>query len=180
MVGAYQLSLGIGGLVINCVCFGTSNLSSNKAWRIPLGLFYIVPTIILSLVWFIPESPRWLLRQKRDEEALQSLRKLRKGAYTDEQISDEFHELKTSLDKEVEQGRFVELFRGINLKRTLIAVVVNAFQQLSGQAFSSQYGAIYVKSLGTINPFGFGLINSGINIVTMICVLLLADHVGRR
>ncbi|KAI9148981.1 Major facilitator-type transporter ecdD [Paramyrothecium foliicola] len=180
MVGTYQLSLGIGGLVINCVCFGTSKIPDNKSWRIPLGLFYIVPTIILSLVWFIPESPRWLLRKQRDEEALQNLRKLREGCYTEQQIHEEFHELKTSLDKEVEQGRFVELFRGTNIKRTLIVVGVNAFQQLSGQAFASQYGTIYVKSLGTINPFAFGLINSSINIVTMICILLLADHVGRR
>ncbi|KAK7432538.1 hypothetical protein QQZ08_000745 [Neonectria magnoliae] len=180
MVGSYQLSLAVGGLVINSVCFGTSGITDNRAWRIPLGLFYIVPSIVLSLIWFIPESPRWLLRKNRVEEAWLNLRKLREGAFSEEQMEAEFKELRTSLEKDVEQGKFAELFRGLNLKRTAIAIGVNVLMQASGQAFISQYGAIYVKSLGTINPFGFNLITAGINIVTMITILLWTDLIGRR
>ncbi|RSL73661.1 hypothetical protein CEP54_000031 [Fusarium duplospermum] len=180
MVGSYQLSLAVGGLVINSVCFGTSSLPDNRAWRIPLGLFYIVPTIVVAGIWFIPESPRWLLRKDRVEEAWQNLRKLREGAFTDEQIEAEFKELRTSLEQEVEQGRFIELLQGNNLKRTAIVIAVNFLMQASGQAFVSQYGAVYVKMLGTINPFGFNLITASINIVTLTCILLWTDVIGRR
>lgn len=170
----------IGGLVINSVCFGTSGIADNRAWRIPLGLFYIVPTIVLSLIWLIPESPRWLLRKGQDDEALVNLRRLREGPFTEEDIQAEFTELRTSLENEVEQGRFIELFQGKNLKRTAIVAVVNILQQACGQAFASQYSAIYVKTLGTINPFGYQLINAAVNITTMICILLWADLAGRR
>ncbi|UPL02443.1 hypothetical protein LCI18_013377 [Fusarium solani-melongenae] len=180
MVGSYQLSLAVGGLVINSVCFGTSFLPDNRAWRIPLGLFYIVPTIVVAGIWFIPESPRWLLRKDRVEEAWQNLCKLREGAFTEEQIEAEFKELRTSLEQEVEQGRFIELLQGNNLKRTAIVIAVNFLMQASGQAFVSQYGAVYVKTLGTINPFGFNLITAGINIVTLTCILLWTDVIGRR
>lgn len=180
MVGSYQLSLAVGGLVINSVCFGTSFLPDNRAWRIPLGLFYIVPSIVVAGIWFIPESPRWLLRKDRVEEAWQNLRKLREGAFTEEQIEAEFKELRTSLEQEVEQGRFIELLQGNNLKRTAIVIAVNFLMQASGQAFVSQYGAVYVKTLGTINPFGFNLITAGINIVTLTCILLWTDVIGRR
>lgn len=180
MVGSYQLSLIVGGLVINCICFGTSGIQDNRAWRIPLGLFYVVPTIVLALIWFIPESPRWLLRQNRNEEALESLRKFRLGPYTEEEVQAEFSELKTSLENEVEQGKFIELFQGSNLKRTLIVIAVNFLMQASGQAFASQYSAVYVKTLGTINPFGYQLINAAINISTLTCILLWADLLGRR
>ncbi|KAL6407964.1 RGT2-Sensor of high external glucose concentration [Ilyonectria robusta] len=180
MVGSYQLSLAIGGLVINSVCYGTSGIQDNRAWRIPLGLFYIVPSIVLSLIWFIPESPRWLLRKNRVEDAWSNFRMLREGAFSEEQMEAEFKELRTSLEQEVEQGKFSELFRGLNLKRTAIAIGVNIFQQVGGQAFVSQYGAIYVKSLGTINPFKFSLITSGINIITMVTILLWTDLIGRR
>ncbi|KAJ3543506.1 hypothetical protein NM208_g2130 [Fusarium decemcellulare] len=180
MVGSYQLSLAVGGLVINSVCFGTSFLPDNRAWRIPLGLFYIVPTIVVAGIWFIPESPRWLLRKDRVEEAWQNLRKLREGAFTEEQIEAEFKELRTSLEQEIEQGKFVELFQGNNLKRTAIVIAVNFLMQASGQAFVSQYGAVYVKSLGTINPFGFNLITASVNIVTLTCILLWTDVIGRR
>ncbi|KAF4448945.1 hypothetical protein F53441_7714 [Fusarium austroafricanum] len=180
MVGSYQLSLAVGGLVINSICFGTSSLPDNRAWRIPLGMFYIVPSIVVACIWFVPESPRWLLRQNRVEDARKSLEDIRKGAFTDEQIEAEFQELRVSLEQETEQGRLVELLRGLNFKRTLIVMVVNFFQQASGQAFMSQYGTIYVKSLGTINPFGFSLITSAINIVTITCILLWTDIIGRR
>ncbi|KAM0417138.1 hypothetical protein ACHAPT_012845 [Fusarium lateritium] len=180
MVGSYQLSLAVGGLVINSVCFGTSFLPDNRAWRIPLGLFYIVPSIVVAFIWFIPESPRWLLRKDRVEEAWQNLRKLREGAFTEEQIEAEFKELRTSLEHEVEQGRFIELLQGNNLKRTAIVIAVNFLMQASGQAFVSQYGAVYVKMLGTINPFGFNLITASINIITLTCILLWTDVIGRR
>ncbi|KAF5027092.1 hypothetical protein F66182_804 [Fusarium sp. NRRL 66182] len=180
MVGSYQLSLAIGGLVINSVCFGTSSIPDNRAWRIPIGLFYIVPTVVASLIWFVPESPRWLLRMNRVEDARKSLHQLREGVFTDEQIEVEFTELRVSLEQEVEQGRFIELLRGINLRRTMIVVAVNFFQQASGQAFVSQYGTIYVKTLGTINPFGFSLITTSINIVVLISILLWTDVIGRR
>ncbi|KAG4273203.1 hypothetical protein FPRO04_09809 [Fusarium proliferatum] len=180
MVGSYQLSLAVGGLVINSICFGTSSLPDNRAWRIPLGMFYIVPSIVVAGIWFVPESPRWLLRKNRVEEARKSLQQIREGAFTDEEIDAEFTELKVSLEQETEQGKFVELVKGINLKRTLIVMAVNFYQQAGGQAFVSQYGTIYVKSLGTINPFGFSLITSAISIVSITCILLWTDIVGRR
>ncbi|KAF5976405.1 RGT2-like protein [Fusarium bulbicola] len=156
------------------------SLPDNRAWRIPLGMFYIVPSIVVAGIWFVPESPRWLLRKNRVEEARKSLQQIREGAFTDEEIDAEFTELKVSLEQETEQGKFVELVRGINLKRTLIVMAVNFYQQAGGQAFVSQYGAIYVKSLGTINPFGFSLITSAISIVSITCILLWTDIVGRR
>ncbi|RGP60773.1 hypothetical protein FSPOR_10454 [Fusarium sporotrichioides] len=180
MVGSYQLSLAVGGLVINSICFGTSSIPDNRAWRIPLGMFYIVPSIVIAFIWFVPESPRWLLRQNKVEDARRSLREIRHGAFTDDEIEDEFQELQVSLENDVEQGRFIEVFRGLNIKRTLIVMVVNFFQQASGQAFVSQYGAVYVKTLGTVNPFGFSLITAAINIVTITCILLWADIIGRR
>jgi MFS family permease len=181
MVGSYQLSLIVGGLVINCVCFGTSTIADNRAWRIPLGLFYIVPVTILSLIWFVPESPRWLLRQGRADEALANLRAIREGPFSEAEIQAEFAELRYALDHEPQQAHdFVELFRGSNRRRTGIVVAVNFLMQATGQAFVSQYSAIYVKSLGTINPFGFNLILAAVNITTMFAMLLLTDQAGRR
>ena len=54
-VGSYQLSLGIGGLIINGICRGTSDIQSNNSWMIPYGLYYIIPSFIASCIWFIPE-----------------------------------------------------------------------------------------------------------------------------
>ena len=170
----------MGGLVINCICYGTSHLDDNRSWRIPLSLFYVVPTLIALSIFFIPESPRWLLRQGRTDEAKAALHKLRDGAFTEQQIEREFREVQFALESEVEQGKFSELFQGVNLKRTLIVIAVNFFQQGVGQAFVSQYGAVYVRSLGIFNPMLFSVMTSGINSCIMIVTLFANDRTGRR
>lgn len=45
-VGTYQTSLLLGGIIINNVCRGTSEMTISAAWRIPLILFYTIPTIV--------------------------------------------------------------------------------------------------------------------------------------
>ncbi|KAL4881978.1 general substrate transporter [Aspergillus karnatakaensis] len=180
IVGSYQLSLTLGGVVINAVCYGTGHIENNRAWRIPLGLFYIVPSIVAASIFFLPESPRWLLQQNRAEEAKANLYKLRKGAFTEEQIGEEFKELEFALENQVEQGNFFELFQRKNLKRTVIVVLVNFFQQATGQAFTSQYGGVYVRSLRIFNPQLFTLMTSCISSFVMICMLSISDKVGRR
>ncbi|KAI0475147.1 general substrate transporter [Xylariaceae sp. FL0804] len=187
VVGTYQLSLTLGGLVINCVCRGTSALPDDRAWRIPLALFYVVPAIVGSAIWFLPESPRWLLLRGRDAEARAALRSLRAGRFSEDEIEAELHELRLALALEAaaaegeERAGFAELWRGgVNLKRTLIVLGVNFFQQATGQSFASSYGAIYVKSLGALNQFNFLLIQAGINVVSLVVALLCVDKFGRR
>lgn len=180
IVGTYQLSLILGGLVINSVCLGTSTLSGNNSWRIPLGLFYIIPTIIAASIWFLPESPRWLLSKGRADEARASLDQFRQGAFTQDEIDHEFNETQLQLQLTSEKGRFVDIFSRKNIKRTALVVGINFFQQASGQQFASSYGGIYAKQLGTINPFIFTLIISIVNATAISISLLCSDKIGRR
>ncbi|KAF4785249.1 sugar transporter [Colletotrichum scovillei] len=180
VVGTYQLSIGLGGLVINSICRGTSSFQDSRAYRIPFGLFYVIPSIVLALIWFIPESPRWLLLRDRVEEARKAHHLLREGTMSEDDISNEFAKIQQSLLDEPEQGRTKELFQGVNRKRTAIAVGMSFFQQATGQAFASQYGAVWVKSLGTLNPFDVTLGSSALTTGLIITCLFLTDRVGRR
>ena len=49
---------------------GSGSTQKEAAWRIPLAL-QLVPALILGVgIMFMPHSPRWLINNERDEEAL--------------------------------------------------------------------------------------------------------------
>jgi len=53
--------------------FGTFKISNTWAWRIPSVLQATPSVIQIVLVWFMPESPRWLVSKGREAEALKTL-----------------------------------------------------------------------------------------------------------
>ncbi|KAH8799475.1 general substrate transporter [Xylogone sp. PMI_703] len=180
VVGTYQLMLNLGGLIMSIICQATSSLEGDKQWRIPFGLFLVIPSFVASAIWFIPESPRWLLLNERGEESLDSLTKLRRGRFNTEQIQSEYEELRISLELEVQQGKYSELFKNPDSKRTWITVGTNFFLQITGQVFTAKYGTVYIKSLGTVDPFTMTVINQVINTVAVIVAMTLLDRLGRR
>ncbi|OLN95876.1 Hexose transporter HXT15 [Colletotrichum chlorophyti] len=179
VVGTYQSGLLFGSLIMSIICRGTSEIEGHASWRIPYGLFLVVPSLLAVGIWWVPESPRWLLTRDRHEDALTSLRLLRQGAYTEEEILTEFDKIQKAINNTTKKGNFMDMFRATNLKRTLITIGVNIFLQLTGQNFSSKYGTIFIQSLGTVNPFVMSCINSALNIVTVFFTQLMTDKIGR-
>jgi SP family sugar:H+ symporter-like MFS transporter len=59
MTSTLQLMIIGGQLVASLVTFGTQHMSGDSGWQIPVGLQFIAPAIILGLLPFVPESPRW-------------------------------------------------------------------------------------------------------------------------
>lgn len=94
---------------------------------------------------------------------------------SDQAIDFEFDSLHEALIADPKQGRIVELFQGTNLKRTAIVVGTNLFQQATGQTFASQYGTIFLKSLGAINAFSMSTGNSATGLFSLIVCLLIAN-----
>lgn len=91
----------------------TSKIDGHDSWRIPVGLILIFPSLVLATVWMIPESPRWLLRQGRLQEAVDSIYYLR-GARKDYPAEEEARLIMETIETAQSKGRWSELFRGIN------------------------------------------------------------------
>ncbi|KIK63663.1 hypothetical protein GYMLUDRAFT_986318 [Collybiopsis luxurians FD-317 M1] len=69
----YNSCFFIGSIPATGAMVGTVKMHSTWAWRLPLMLQIIPPIIILSFVWFLPESPRWLVQKGKFEKAREIL-----------------------------------------------------------------------------------------------------------
>lgn len=102
--------------------------------RFPLGFQAIPAVILLSGIWFLQESPRWLMEKDRHEEALAVLEKLRKGD-DPERINLEFLEIRDVIaaDREIGKVSTMSIFTKPSWrKRLFLGIGVQAFGPLSG------------------------------------------------
>lgn len=121
------------------------------AYRIPYGLQWMWPVPLFLGVLFAPESPWWLVRKGRIEDAKKSLLRLtslnRETDFNaDETIAMMVHT--TALEKKITSGAtYWDCFKGTDLRRTEIVCMVWAIQNLSGNSFSN-YSTYFLQQAG--------------------------------
>ncbi|KAL2015297.1 hypothetical protein VTK56DRAFT_5904 [Thermocarpiscus australiensis] len=176
---AIQVMVIFGQVVSTLITYGTKNMDSAAGWQIPVGLQLAVPGIIFALLPFLPESPRWLLCRNRRDAALMNLKKLRKSA-TEDELQTEIEALAFAHAHE-QQGTWAEVFDEKNRVRTAVAVLAMFGQQITGQAFPSQYGVVFYQSQGYGDKsFLFNIISNIVAMVAVIITWFYVDSSGRR
>lgn len=104
------------------------------AWRFPLAFQIVFTLIIFGSILNLPESPRWLVMQGRDEDALQVLECLNEKPRDDPFIKNEFDAVKLTV-QEMSKGSYRSLFEMSEYRefhRVVLAYVNQMFQQISG------------------------------------------------
>ncbi len=118
VIATYMASNYLGSFSAACTTFITSKtLVGSRQYKIPFALMLIPPLLCLCLSWFLPESPRWLVRNNKMEKAIKVLHRLNgsKPGYSPEE---EATLLKDSIDAdEKTKGRWRDLIQGTNLVR---------------------------------------------------------------
>ena len=135
IVSAQQCAISFGILLAFWVQYGTSHLNSDASWRIPLGL-QMVPTIALHItMYFMPESPRWLVQKDRTEEALHALARVHAGGdMEDPYVKAELAEIvsKIQWEKQNPAPSYVQMLFGKERRRTWLGIGVQFWQQVTG------------------------------------------------
>lgn len=135
IISLQQCVINFGILSSFLVQYGCSFINSNAAWRVPLAL-QMVPTIgLFTIMWFLPESPRWLVSKGREAEALQILARVHAdGDMSDDYVVTEYAEIKEKLEWEREVKKpsyFALLFSPKHMRRTWIGIGAQFWQQVS-------------------------------------------------
>lgn len=156
------------------------------AYRIPYALQWMWPVPLLIGVLLAPESPWWLVRKGRTDEAKKSLLRLTSlnketNFDADETISMMVHT--TALEEKITKGAtYWDCFRGTDRRRTEIVCMVWAIQNLSGNSFSS-YSTYFLEQAGlpAAKAYDFALGQYGINMVGVFGAwFLMSWGIGRR
>lgn len=169
---AFQINVVSGILLAYLVNYLLQGVGGENDWRYMLGLIAIPSLIFSVMMFFTPESPRWLLLQKNDEAGARKIFEM-SGANADELI----HEIKNS-----KQPKKESLFSGKFSKPLLLAFLLALFNQLSG-INAIIYFAPRVFEMAGLGKSAAFLSSTGIGIVNFLFTVLgwyLIDRSGRK
>lgn len=182
----WQLFYSVGSFIaywINYACQLHKEKLGEWDWKTVVIFQMLVPIIILSLLPWIPETPRWYIQHGgRVDKARQSLRRVRD---TEQEVEDEILIIREALEfeKEAISSSYAALWKDRSVrKRLLLAFVINAGQQITGQGTLNTYSTTIYKGVFT-NSNTISLINA-INATCGILFTLNAvwtvDRFGRK
>ncbi len=192
MVSLYQLAVTMGFLGAYLANYYLLRLSTDyvfsdalpakilgaEVWRGMLGAEMLPALLFFAVIFFIPESPRWLIVKQREQDAQQILSKI----YTDlETVSFHLRETRQMLDSETRSDLSM-LFRPGIFKAVLIGGAIAILGQFMGVNAVLYYGPSIFESSGISSGDSLfyqsliGLVNMG----TTLLALLIIDKVGRK
>ncbi|CAM0134779.1 hypothetical protein VKS41_000667 [Umbelopsis sp. WA50703] len=204
LVALQQFAITVGILISFWIDYGTSTIDSDVQWRLPLALQLIIGIILGFGILFFPFSPRWLMAQNRETEALKVLTRLRRLPPDHPLVQEEWREIKATVefDRQVERERYPQyanggararfmiglggyrdLFRKGIFKRLWLGCALQFFQQFTGINAIIYYAPTIFQSIG-LSGTSVPLLATGIvgvvNVVCTIPAVLFLDQFGRR
>lgn len=183
----YNTTWYLGSIVAAWLTYGTFHIPNHWAWRIP-SIVQALPSLLqLTFIWFVPESPRWLIAKGREEQAHKVLADVHaNGNLDDEVVMLELNEIRDTLkmEQEFEGNNWLELFKTPgNRHRLIILCSVGFFSQWSGNGLVSYYLTLVLDQIGITDTDTQLVINGVLQIVNMIVAIgqcFFVDRIGRR
>ncbi|KAF2766787.1 high affinity glucose transporter RGT2 [Teratosphaeria nubilosa] len=182
IVGAYQLAITIGLFLAAIVNNATQNRNDSGSYRIPIAIQFAWSIIIVVGLLFLPETPRYLIKQDKLDKAAKSLSQLRRLPPDHPALVEELSEIEANhrFEMSLSKATYLDCFIGTVGKRLLTGCLLQGLQQLSGVNFIFYYGTQYFKNAGFEDPFIISVITNCVNVASTFPGLYLVEKMGRR
>ncbi|KAJ5274070.1 Major facilitator-type transporter ecdD [Penicillium angulare] len=182
IVGAYQLAITFGLLLAAIVNNSTKDRNDTGCYRIPVAIQFAWAIILVAGMIVLPETPRYLIKKNKQEEAAKALARIRRLDINDSAIVEELAEIQANHEFELQLGSasYLEILRGSIGKRLATGCGIQALQQLAGVNFIFYYGTTFFQNSGIKDSFVITLITNIINVVSTFPGLYMVEKWGRR
>ncbi|CAH0046433.1 unnamed protein product [Clonostachys solani] len=185
--GFYNCGWFGGSIPAAAVTFGTNSIDSNISWRLPLILQAFACVVVMIGVFFIPESPRFLLANGRDQEALDFLVKYHGNGNADSKlVALEIQEMRENIALDGIDKRPLDyrpLFLTHNGRwRMAQVLMISIFGQWSGNGLG-YFNTVIFEQLGVKSvsqQLGYNLLTSCLSAVGALSAVSLTDRMPRR
>jgi sugar porter (SP) family MFS transporter len=184
----YNCLWNVGALFVSWLSFGTNYLGNEWSWRIP-ALLQAFPSLIqLSFIWWVPESPRYLIAKDKHEQALEILGRYHaNGNINHPTVQFEYREIKETLALELEakkQSSYLDFVKTKgNRYRLAVLISLGVFSQWSGNAIISNYSSKLYDSAGVTDStakLGLSAGQTTLALIVSISMAMFVDKLGRR
>ncbi|KAF8064869.1 general substrate transporter [Lyophyllum atratum] len=185
MVVLNVVMITLGQVIAYGIGAGFANI--HGGWRWMVGLGAVPAGVQFVLLFFLPESPRILIRRGNMAQAHAIMAKIYAFARPEE-VDLKVKVLHAAVQRSIEitnTTTFVQrsksmLFDAVNRRALIVGCGMQAFQQLCGFNTLMYYSATLFKSIGFDQPVAVGLIISGTNFIFTLVALKWIDKIGRR
>ncbi|CZT05143.1 probable monosaccharide transporter [Rhynchosporium graminicola] len=194
LIGVFEILLQFSLVIGFWVNYGVNeNVSptSDKQWHIPFAIQFVPGTLLIIAMYFQPESPRWLLKNNRDEEAIKSLTYIRQLPADDAYLQWEVETCKEQIQLEFDSGANASFVRKLKAvfapgvrNRVAIGMALMMLQNLSGINALNYYSPTIFASIGFTGT-STGLLATGVfglvkAFATLGFMIWGIDKLGRR
>ncbi|KAI2633342.1 general substrate transporter [Xylaria nigripes] len=188
LTATYNCLFNAGAIVVSALSLGTNYIPSNWAWRIPAMVQGVPSVLQIIFIWWVPESPRYLMANDEHEKALNILARYHaNGNVNDPTVQFEYLEISQTLKIEKEakaKSSYLDFFRTKgNRYRLIVLISLGIFSQWSGNAIISNYSNdLYdqVGVTGATQKFGLQTGSTGMSLIVSVTMATLIDKFGRR
>lgn len=179
----WQLTLSVSQILAAAINRGLYKNQTILAYKFPIGFQLLFPALVLIFWYFVPESPRWLVRKGKDSQAVDSLQRIH-GEDKSYDAATDMAALQASLAAEVEeqaQSSWLSLIKDpIERRKVIYSAGALVAQQINGIQWFYYFGTVFSESIGLSDPFLMTLIVFIIQVAVVLAAVLLANKIPRR
>lgn len=127
----------IGVAIASWLCFATLYANSSLQWRFPIACQILFSMLVLCCCPFLPETPRWLAKHGKVEEARHTISRLLNKSDDDPEVKGQLNEILEAINAENEDGEpswaetFSNATKSRNLHRVLLGMGPYMMNQVS-------------------------------------------------